>query len=497
MEKMKKIFLMFVSATALLSSCNLDMEPSTVLKESEVATIEHIEALSTGLYSGMKIVAFGEYLYYADYHTDLFFETKSSGNRGGYFANWQIFADDKDVSSMWFGYYSLVDRANYILEVLDRFEAKDTEGTYSDKVAFYRAEAHLFRAYFMHQLVLRFCADYDPAKADTLPGVPCPSKHDPDAQLPRGTLAETYKFILEDIEAAQELEYYPGTPDSFYVTADVLTAFKAQVAFQMHEYADASAYASSLYEKYPLVESAEDLEAMWREDSSTETILRLEVNSSTNLASVSAMTDYYNGSWSTKDNCFLCNPAYVPSQAVVKAFDPEKDRRFGIYVNSEVVSYNTEKLEGGVLLTKFIGNRSFQTSERIYMYRNMPKVFRVAEMYLIDAESQYYTGGDALTPLNALRQSRGLDAVSVTGEELFGEIKLERMREMIGEGHRLTDLKRWDDSILALPQSVYSKFVNREVMVVDAGDYQFVWPIPQDEISNNRKISDADQNPGY
>lgn len=495
---MNKIFFTAISAAALLlASCDLDREPSTVLRDKDAATIEHIEAVSAGLYNGLKSVTSGQYYYNADYHTDVFFETKSSANRGGYFASWQLLAGNSDINAMWSGYYALVDRASYALYLLDRIEAKDSDGTYADKIAYYRAEAHLFRAYFMHQIALRFCEDYDPATADTTPGVPCPPEHNPDAQLPRGTLAQTYKFILDDIEAAAELENYEGEPDSFYLSKDALTAFKAQVALQMHNYDAASDYASSLYDKYPLIDSADDLEKMWRDDISTETILRLEVNSSTNLGSVSAMNDYYNGSWSASEGRFLCQPAYVLSAEAAAAFDADNDWRYGIYVNEEAVSYSAEVLEGGILMTKFLGNRAFQTSEKVYMYRNMPKVFRIAEMYLIDAEAQYNLGGDALTPLNALRESRGLDALSVSGDELLKEIKLERMREMIGEGHRLTDLKRWGDGFYVNPQPAFKTYVRREVVVVDAGDYQFVWPIPQEEISNNRNISDSDQNPGY
>lgn len=505
---------MFVSA-AVLSSCNLDIDPTTVLKDKDAATLEHLDGVFVGLYSGMKVVTSGEYLYYADYHTDLFFETRSSGNRGGYFASWSLNSVDSNVASMWLGYYDMVKRVNYALDLLDRFEAKDTAGEYASEIKMYRAEAHFFRAYFMHQLVLRFCADYDPATAGNLPGVPYPKEFDPDAQLPRGTLEQTYENILEDIEAAAYLNAKPeepgdaddtddagvlnvrfGAPDSFYVTGDALTAFKAQVALQMHDYTTASACASSLYATYPLVKSADELVSMWRDDISTETILRLEVNSSTNLSSVGAMADYYNGTWSSEDQTFICVPAYVPAKETVEAF-AENDYRFGLYVSPGTVYFNNSNIEEGVLLTKFLGNRLFQTSEKVYLYRNMPKVFRVAEMYLVDAEAQYRLGGDALTPLNALRASRGLEAVSVSGDELFEEIKLERKRELIGEGHRQTDLKRWGDGFMVNPQYVYRYFVRSEVMVRQADATGFVWPIPEDEISNNRNITSADQNPGY
>lgn len=494
---MKKLFIAFASTTVLLSSCNLDLAPKTALSEEEAATVEYIDAMSAGLYTGLKSVTSGGYLYYADYQSDLFNETTQSGNRGGFFARWNLYDNDQDINSMWSGYYSLIDRANFGLQVIDELENKDAEGEYADDIAFYRAEFHFFRAYLMHQLALRFCKDYEPATAATDPGVPCPKEHNPNAQLARGTLADTYKFILDDLKAAEDLQYYTyGEPDSYYVTIDAVTALKAQVALQMHDYDNASAYAASLYDTYALASSPEELDDMWHLDISTESILTLEVNSTTSLGTVGSMSDYYNGGWNTNFDAYVCTPAYVPCAHVAEAFDPEKDYRYGVYASEEILNVGG-RATYAILMNKFTGNTSFQTSETVLTYRHMPKVFRIAEMYLIDAEAQYRNGGDAATPLNALRQARGLDATEATGEALFEEIKMERLREMLGEGHRLTDLKRWHDGYSVQCQEALESFVRGQSRTKEASDNKFVWPIPIEEISTNGSISNADQNPGY
>jgi hypothetical protein len=179
----------------------------------------------------------------------------------------------------------------------------------------------------------------------------------------------------------------------------------------------------------------------------------------------------------------------------VKELYEAGDRRVGVYLANSRVFYN-DKTFNGFLMTKFLGNKMFQTDKKIYVYKNMPKVFRIADMYLIDAEAKYRSDGDALTPLNALRESRGLSALeSVTGDDLFTEIKNERVRETLGEGQRLTDLKRWNEGISRDYQTSLQSVLRGYIYNIPAGTYMFVWPIPQLEMSNNPNI--GTQNPGY
>ena len=276
---MKKSFILLASTALALSSCNLDLVPPTALNGDDAANEEYISAIRLGAYSGLKAITSGGYLYYADYHTDLFNETRMSGNRGGFFARWLLYDTDQDVNSIWNGYYARIRDINYALGIIDEFEINDKTGTYDvEKIDLYRAELHLARAYTLHQAALRFCEDYNPDKAEQQLGIPIPETYDINAQLPRKTLKDTYDFILDDIKAAAAIENVEGQQNSYYFTKDALTAFKAQVALQMHDYENASELASSLYDNYPLVDTREELRRMWREDTSSEIIMKLEVS---------------------------------------------------------------------------------------------------------------------------------------------------------------------------------------------------------------------------
>ena len=71
-------------------------------------------------------------------------------------------------------------------------------------------------------------------------------------------------------------------------------------------------------------------------------------------------------------------------------------------------------------------------------------VFRLSEMYLIKAECQLATGGDALGTINELRAARAIEGQdnSISGTVTINTILDERAIELCGEQQRWFDLKR-------------------------------------------------------
>jgi len=132
--------------------------------------------------------------------------------------------------------------------------------------------------------------------------------------------------------------------------------------------------------------------------------------------------------------------------------------------------------------------------------------FRLAEMYLILAEcgSSNTVRNDAL---RALREARGISSRTYPDDRLDVQVRLERNRELIGEGFRLNDLRRYGegftrDNSVAVPNFPLDNF-NTLYFVQGASDlsytpddYRFVWPIPSTEIQVNPQIV-GQQNPGY
>ena len=143
------------------------------------------------------------------------------------------------------------------------------------------------------------------------------------------------------------------------------------------------------------------------------------------------------------------------------------------------------------MLNKYPGNPDLKNTT--YEYYNMAKLFRSAEFYLIAAEASYREGNEpeALNYLNGLRVKRGASSLSKSGNDLFTSIKEEWIREFIGEGMRLNDLKRWHDGFQRHdPQNlnILSIGTGMESLNISSDNQKFVWEIPANDQNANKNI---------
>ena len=109
--------------------------------------------------------------------------------------------------------------------------------------------------------------------------------------------------------------------------------------------------------------------------------------------------------------------------------------------------YKSEKIEGRrsyPCIKKFLDdqyNPSYPTHD--LSYRDI-MVLRLAEMYLIKAEAELATGGNALGTINTLRAARAIAGKdnTISGSVDIETILQERALELCGEYQRWFDLKR-------------------------------------------------------
>ena len=109
--------------------------------------------------------------------------------------------------------------------------------------------------------------------------------------------------------------------------------------------------------------------------------------------------------------------------------------------------YKSEKIEGRrsyPCIKKFLDDQYDETYPTYDIsYRDI-MVLRLAEMYLIKAEAELATGGDALKTINQLRAARAIAGKdnSISGTVTIETILKERALELCGEYQRWFDLKR-------------------------------------------------------
>lgn len=134
--------------------------------------------------------------------------------------------------------------------------------------------------------------------------------------------------------------------------------------------------------------------------------------------------------------------------------------------------------------------------------------FRLGEIYLNYAEALFELGNEteARTYVNLIRKRAGLPdlAATITGAALRDRIRHERQIELVGEGHRFFDVRRWKIApvseakhirgveIYKLPDGKLV-FENKVLIERPVWNDQFYWiPIPRTEIN---KDSGLEQSP--
>jgi len=489
---MKNIFkTTLVAAMALLiASCELDLTPSTSISQSDAfQSIDDAAKFDNGLAHRYRTCFYGIFSYTNEVQSEYFNASVDFGNRNGqpHRSDENFTADEYNMRDIWQYSYLLVVNINNLLENIDKLELSGDEQAEAN---IYKGNAHFYRASIMHELVRRYAPMYNPSSASSDLGVPVITSIDLGLKPSRNTVAEVYTQIASDIAAAKQLlAGVEGEAGAIKPTIDAVKALEARVALYKQDWATAASVSAELIGsgKYALAATAEDMEAEWVNDSGAECMLQLY----TDLAETSGTqaNDVFLG-YSTK--IFKYAPDFIPTQTTIDWYE-ESDLRGQVWFK-ELPVYLSSTDYTLKLFTKYWGNPEYETApNRAYMQR--PKIFRLGEMYLINAEANAMNGDAAAAKeaINALQEARG---ASLT-EGTMDAIKAEWKKEIIGEGYIIDCYKRWNEGYSGrIPQNINTvqqgpSFNEKEC---PAGFQKFVWAIPDEE----RKVNDnLVQNPGW
>ncbi|GJH40205.1 membrane protein [Capnocytophaga sp. HP1101] len=511
---MKKIYqiCLAVAVTLSVTSCfKLDQEPYVELSQkNSFQTPQDAQFWVNGMYNNLRANFYGSAMYASDIQTDYLNLARRSGDTDIQrdLHNWSLLtSSNATLLSIWQRYFRAIQDINMAIEGIPSIPIS-TQYTASETAQINRnmGELYLGRAFYHAYLLTHYCLFNDQSSAYGLPIM----DHFMTSDFPaRSSVSETFDFILADITRAENLlSNVTGTPGLYTFSKDAATALKARVMLYKGDWAGAYAAATSLItaNRYPLTTTESALTTVWANDGSAESITLLVARYAVGSeAELPERMNVYIGEEKSYITGLVVNyfPIMIPTQTFVDLFD-SADIRKNVYIKDLWANYGSTRYSNIYLAYKFPDNDVLKNSPRddpSYLHR--PKIFRVAEQYLIAAEAAYRLGDqtNAQTYLNQLRTARGIG--SVTYSDLWTEIQNERSRELCFEGYRMIDIKRWGLGIVrGTPQNV-NLLVNDDPtnlyeLNVPAGNaqlYKLSWPLPPDDVQNEN--GKWQQNPGW
>lgn len=398
----------------------------------------------------------------------------------------------------WYYYYMLIGNANAIILNID-----DAKGAEAER-QFIKAQALSFRAYSYMMLLQIYSVRWSDSNNGSADGVVLRLDTSTD-EMPLSTMADCYKQIYDDLGEAirlyTESGLAPDSKDNYSPNIDMAYATYARAALNRQDYATALDKAVKARENHPLMSNDEyksgfntpNKEWIWScYGSADETLF------------------YYS---------YFANMAYNSSASMVRNYPrcinkdvydriPETDIRRGMFLDPKDYTYTKSTGVAGKELTAYARTLypDIYSTAKVYAYMQFkvssttqPGVghlnnFRSAEMYLIEAEANYFLKNEkaAQASLNTLTRDSGRDKeynCTATGTALLDEIKLYRKIELFGEGFNWFDLKRWGDSLNRTSTEKGGNYITALAVSYSPQDRNnWTWVIPSRETDYNKLI---------
>lgn len=478
-----------MAVMALSTTSCLDKYPQdSVLADKAITTVNEADQAVIGIYSAFLNGALysGHLTLLPDIQADLAYAVNGYSNVYGNIWRWNILATDPEIESVYAALYEVITRCNFLLDNVDRVRQNTQNDDDLDRLDQYCGEAHFARALAYSELIKLFCKAYDPATADNELGVVLRAHYESDEAIRRASLAASYRFVLDDLDIAAEYLQLESDFDGVlystpYFNEYTIYALRARVALYMQDWKNAEKYAGKVIDsKYYRLSTVNrpmgnynEYQYMWAMDEGYEIIWKVGYTINNYGGALGQI--FFNYDFRT------FKPDYVPATWALNLYDAN-DLRLAAFFVEQPTGY-----PHGLtwpLLAKYFGNEQF--TQNNILHTSMPKVFRLAEQYLIRAEARAeqgnYSGASKdLSTLRAARYTSGSN-ISVNEKSWRTAIEEERVKELYMEGFRLQDLKRWHKGFAREQQS--QTLVNGSSLKIEADDARFVWPIPQHEIES-------------
>jgi hypothetical protein len=468
---MKTIFFRSAALAALsltlgLGACDdkLDIKPFQSIDASTALSTEaNVTSAVVGLYSSIGSSNL--------YGTNLILVPELMAADGyinfqGTFANFRQLArrltnsENTTAQGIWQAAYQAINQSNLVIDALPVVTTDNLKSRYE-------GEARFIRAAMYFELVRLYAKQYVPGTTNSQPGVPInlvPVKTIQQASVlgSRATVEEVYTQVIADLtQAATLLPANNGT----YASRFTAKALLARVYLQQGNYAAARTQANDVITSSGKTLSP-TLQSVFTGRNTSETLLEIQQNDQNNAgASNTGLATLFSSIGQQGRGDVQVLAAFANQYEATDA----RGRAQLIYVGT-----GTNRPAGQLRSGKYTA-----------FGQNIP-VIRLAEMYLIRAETAFRAGDvvTALADVNRVRSRSGATLLTAANLTLASILR-ERQLELAFEGFRLHDLKRTGTDIVTTANPPVVIPITSNILVL---------PIPKRETDLNPNLV---QNPGY
>ncbi|MXV49941.1 RagB/SusD family nutrient uptake outer membrane protein [Pedobacter sp. HMF7647] len=358
-------------------------------------------------------------------------------------------SDIYDVTTVVDDWYRPYKQVFYANVVLDGLKELNTDGADVQRYQAIKGSALYYRALAFYNLAQEFAQPYDAATADKTPGIPVRLESDVNIKSVRGTLANTYTRIVDDLQEAETL-----LPDKGVALTrpgkSAARALLARVYQAMENYEQAAKFATSALELAHELVDYNDLDTAAARpfpipltDGNPEMIYYSRVNTA-----------------------FLNQLTVTAEPALYNSYD-DNDLRKRLYFT-----------EGGNYKGTYLASA--------YPFGGLA----VDELYLIRAEcsARKNDADNALADINTVLIKRWKTGTyvpyTVTDPAAVLQIVLnEQRKELVARGLRWTYLRRLNkDSRFAV---ALTRSYKGSKFTLPANDLKYTFAVPDDEISGS------------
>jgi hypothetical protein len=491
--KFNNINILLLGITVILLSCKKEAKlnpiPSTLISDSNsFDNADRIAHQVNGLYASFKGSGFWgtSYIYYSEARSGDFVATNLNPTRGALSYMMTVDPGTSDVSSVWAQGYQIINACNVFL---DGMEAKGRDAVGAGLGDNYIAEARLLRGLAYYYL-LQLYADPYIKNQGASPGLPLrltPNRGLSDYNLARSTVAEVYTQVLADLDFAEA-----NLPDKYSSVA--LNATRAHkntaISAKTKVYLSMGKYAQVITEGNKMV----PLSAPYVAKTGVANGLQPDVTTVFKAPYTSAESIFSMPFTSNDAPGTSLGNAYLPDGQNATGFGKTGTGDYYLFEGGIVsdAGWKASDARRSFIFTTAAGvNKGRQWCVKYATgspFTDYIPVIRYAEVLLNLAEALANENGldlRALALVNAVRQRSDATTTitAVDKQDLINKIVNERHIEFFGEGIRNSDLMR-----LQLPVPAKTPIGSTPIPMINAGDPNYLWPIPNSESLYNKAL---------